>query len=74
MTVRGSSVTADKQKLIDECPAMIGTVPMYDAVGYLDKELAELCDEIGADVGFDEWERNLQQGEDGKWRYVAGCG
>jgi len=61
-----------RQKLIDECPAMIGTVPMYDAVGYLDKELAELCDEIGTDVDFDEWERNLQQGEDGKWRYVAG--
>ncbi len=29
-------------------------------------------DEIGADVDFDEWEQNLQQGEDGKWRYVAG--
>ena len=27
---------------------------------------------IGADVDFDEWEQNLQQGEDGKWRYVAG--
>ena len=36
------------------------------------KELAELGDEIGVDVDFDEWERNLQQGEDGKWRYVAG--
>lgn len=31
-----------RQKLIDECPAMIGTVPMYDAVGYLDKELADI--------------------------------
>ena len=31
-----------RQKLIDTCPAMIGTVPMYDAVGYLDKELHEI--------------------------------
>lgn len=31
-----------RQRLIDTCPAMIGTVPMYDAVGYLDKELAEI--------------------------------
>ena len=26
-----------RRQLINECPAMIGTVPMYDAVGYLDK-------------------------------------
>lgn len=50
------------------------TLPVLPSEEDLDKELAELCDEIGADVGFDEWERNLQQGEDGKWRYVAGCG
>jgi phosphomethylpyrimidine synthase len=31
-----------RQQVIDTCPAMIGTVPMYDAVGYLDKELAEI--------------------------------
>ncbi|MDD6762792.1 MAG: phosphomethylpyrimidine synthase ThiC [Clostridiales bacterium] len=31
-----------RQKVIDTCPAMIGTVPMYDAVGYLDKELADI--------------------------------
>lgn len=48
------------------------TLPVLPSEDDLDKELAELCDEIGADVDFDEWERNLQQGEDGKWRYVAG--
>ena len=50
------------------------TLPVLPSEEDLDKELAELGDEIGADVDFDEWERNLQQGEDGKWRYVAGCG
>lgn len=34
-----------RQQLIDTCPAMIGTVPMYDAVGYLDKELADITAE-----------------------------
>lgn len=48
------------------------TLPVLPSEENLDKELAELGDEIGADVDFDEWERNLQQGEDGKWRYVAG--
>lgn len=48
------------------------TLPVMPSEEDLDKELAELGDEIGADVDFDEWERNLQQGEDGKWRYVAG--
>lgn len=48
------------------------TLPVLPSEEDLDNELAELCDEIGADVDFDEWERNLQQGEDGKWRYVAG--
>ena len=48
------------------------TLPVLPSEDDLDKELAELGDEIGADVDFDEWERNLQQGEDGKWRYVAG--
>ena len=50
------------------------TLPVLPSEEDLDKELAELGDEIGADVDFDEWERNLQQGEDGKWWYVAGCG
>lgn len=48
------------------------TLPVLPSEEDLDKELAELGDEIGADVDFDEWERNLQRGEDGKWRYVAG--
>ena len=48
------------------------TLPVLPSEEDLDKELAELGDEIGADVDFDEWERNLQQGEDGKWRYVSG--
>ena len=48
------------------------TLPVLPSEEDLDKELAELCDEIGAEVDFDEWERNLQQGEDGKWRYIAG--
>lgn len=48
------------------------TLPVLPSEEDLDKEFAELGDEIGADVDFDEWERNLQQGEDGKWRYVAG--
>ena len=48
------------------------TLPVLPSEEDLDKELAEPGDEIGAAVDFDEWERNLQQGEDGKWRYVAG--
>ena len=28
--------------LIEKSPAMIGTVPMYDAIGYLDKDLLEI--------------------------------
>ncbi len=31
-----------RQKLLDYSPAMIGTVPMYDAVGFLEKELCEI--------------------------------
>ncbi len=31
-----------RQELIALSPAMIGTVPMYDAVGYLDKELSDI--------------------------------
>lgn len=48
------------------------TLPVLPSEEDFDKELAELGNEIGADVDFDEWERNLQQGEDGKWRYIAG--
>ena len=31
-----------RKQLIDMSPAMIGTVPMYDAIGYLEKELADI--------------------------------
>jgi phosphomethylpyrimidine synthase len=31
-----------RQKLIDYSPAMIGTVPMYDAIGYLEKDLLQI--------------------------------
>ena len=31
-----------RRKLTHECPAMIGTVPMYDAIGYLEKDLLEI--------------------------------
>lgn len=35
--------TADfRRQLIDMSPAMVGTVPMYDAIGYLDKKLADI--------------------------------
>jgi phosphomethylpyrimidine synthase len=31
-----------RTQLIDHSPAMIGTVPMYDAIGYLEKDLMEI--------------------------------
>lgn len=31
-----------RQELVARSPAMIGTVPMYDAIGYLDKDLLEI--------------------------------
>lgn len=31
-----------RQELIAKSPAMIGTVPMYDAIGYLEKDLLEI--------------------------------
>lgn len=31
-----------RKKLIEMSPAMIGTVPMYDAIGYLEKDLLEI--------------------------------
>lgn len=34
-----------RTQLIEESPAMIGTVPMYDAIGYLDKDLLEISAE-----------------------------
>ena len=37
----GKTSTFRKQ-LIEKSPAMIGTVPMYDAIGYLEKDLKEI--------------------------------
>ncbi len=34
-----------RTKLIEKSPAMIGTVPMYDAIGYLEKDLLEITAE-----------------------------
>lgn len=31
-----------RRQLIDMSPAMVGTVPMYDAIGYLEKDLLEI--------------------------------
>ena len=31
-----------RKELVAKSPAMIGTVPMYDAIGYLDKDLLEI--------------------------------
>ena len=39
-----------RQALIDMSPAMIGTVPMYDAVGYLEKDLADITAQEFLDV------------------------
>lgn len=34
-----------RKKLVETSPAMIGTVPMYDAIGYLEKDLLEISAE-----------------------------
>lgn len=34
-----------RKKLIERSPAMIGTVPMYDAIGYLEKDLLDITAE-----------------------------
>ena len=39
-----------RKKLVDYSPAMIGTVPMYDAVGHLDKELKDITAKEFLDV------------------------
>lgn len=49
-----------RQELIDYSPAMIGTVPMYDAVGYLEKEL----EDITADDFLEVVEHHAKQGVD----------
>lgn len=49
-----------RRKLIDFSPAMIGTVPMYDAVGMLDKDLKE----ITVDEFFAVVEKHAEDGVD----------
>ncbi len=39
-----------RTRLIDRAPAMIGTVPMYDAIGYLEKALISITAEDFLDV------------------------
>ena len=39
-----------REKLIAMSPAMIGSVPMYDAVGFLDKELKDISEQEFLDV------------------------
>lgn len=34
-----------RKQLVEKSPAMIGTVPMYDAIGYLEKDLLEISAE-----------------------------
>jgi phosphomethylpyrimidine synthase len=49
-----------RQKLVKMSPAMIGTVPIYDAVGFYDKNLADITvDEI-----FDVVEKHCEDGVD----------
>ncbi|NLJ98368.1 MAG: phosphomethylpyrimidine synthase ThiC [Tissierellia bacterium] len=47
-----------RRKLIDMSPAMIGTVPVYDAVGFYDKELKDITEKEFLDVA-------RKHGEDG---------
>ena len=49
-----------RRKLVDVSPAMIGTVPIYDAVGFYEKNLKDLTvDEI-----FEVVERHCEDGVD----------
>lgn len=49
-----------RNRVIAECPAMIGTVPMYDAVGFYDKNLKD----ITVDEFFKVVERHAEDGVD----------
>lgn len=49
-----------RRKLVDLSPAMIGTVPIYDAVGFYDKNIKDLT----ADEIFDVVERHCEDGVD----------
>ena len=51
MDLSNSGKTAAfRRKLIEKSPAMIGTVPMYDAIGYLEKPLITITVEDFLDV------------------------
>jgi phosphomethylpyrimidine synthase len=49
-----------RTKIIEMSPAMIGTVPMYDAVGFYDKELKDITEDELLDV----IEKHAQNGVD----------
>ncbi len=49
-----------RRKLVEMSPAMIGTVPVYDAVGYYDKDLKE----ISVDEFFKVVEKHAEDGVD----------
>ncbi len=49
-----------RKKLLETSPAMIGTVPMYDALGFLQKEVAD----ITIDEFFQVVEKHAQDGVD----------
>ena len=49
-----------RQQLLNYSPAMVGTVPIYDAVGFLDKDL----DKITADEFLEVVETHAKQGVD----------
>ncbi len=49
-----------RQRLVDFSPAMIGTVPIYDAVGYYDKDLKD----ISVDDFFEVVEKHAEDGVD----------
>ena len=42
MDVHYGKTNTFRQQLIELSPAMIGTVPMYDAIGYLEKDLLDI--------------------------------
>ncbi|MBQ8931541.1 MAG: minor capsid protein [Ruminiclostridium sp.] len=47
------------------------TLPILPSEEELDREIAELSDEIGADVDYEEWKENLQETGDGRLVYRA---
>jgi len=49
-----------RKKLVEMSPAMIGTVPIYDAVGFYEKDLQE----ISTDEFFDVVEKHAEDGVD----------